>query len=110
MRQQKERMDCFAALAMTIHTFPRHRPRKRATQYPETLVMESRSSGVLDAPLARGMTAFCGAALCITLPVVIARLSSPGDDDPRMGNSPMPVESASCAAFEQHLEIRAHAL
>jgi hypothetical protein len=27
-------------------------------------VMESRSRGVLDTPHARGMTAFCGAALC----------------------------------------------
>src|ERR1700731_2404441 len=37
MQQQKERMDCFAALAMTFHTLSsRRRPRKRAIKYSET--------------------------------------------------------------------------
>src|SRR6202035_3090536 len=32
IQQQKERMDCFAALAMTFHTLRRRRPRRRAIQ------------------------------------------------------------------------------
>ena len=34
-----------------------HRPRRRAIQYSETLVIEPRSCGVLDSPPSRGMTA-----------------------------------------------------
>jgi hypothetical protein len=39
------------------HTFGRHRPRKRAIQYFEALVIETKSCGVLDTPLSRSMTA-----------------------------------------------------
>jgi hypothetical protein len=39
------------------HTLGRRRPRKRAIQYSEASVMESRSCGVLDTPLSRSMTA-----------------------------------------------------
>ena len=50
-------MDCFASLAMTVSCdhratlSGRHRPRKRAIQYSEVSVMESRSRSVLDTPL-----------------------------------------------------------
>src|SRR2546430_3423247 len=40
-------MDCFASLAMTMathHTLNRHRPRKRAIQYSETPMIESRAT------------------------------------------------------------------
>jgi hypothetical protein len=47
----------------------------RATQYSEALVMESRSCGVLDPPLLRGMTAFYAAAPCITFQFAVARES-----------------------------------
>src|SRR4030081_3648332 len=52
-------MDCFASLAMTVsgrarHTSNRHRPRRRAIQYSETSVMESKSCGVLDNPACAG--------------------------------------------------------
>jgi len=74
---RNERMDCFASLAMTVsgracHTSNRHRPPpgrriappddrlRRAIQYSETSVMESKSCGVPDTPHARGMTALCG--------------------------------------------------
>jgi hypothetical protein len=40
-----------------------HHPRKRVIQYSETSVMEWRGRGVLDTPLARGMTAVCGERL-----------------------------------------------
>jgi len=33
-----------------------HRPRRRAIQYAETIVIKDRWRGVLDAPLSRGMT------------------------------------------------------
>jgi hypothetical protein len=58
-------MDCFASLAMTI-TAPYpicHRPRRRAIQYSEASMMESKSCGVLDIPLARGMTVLGGAGV-----------------------------------------------
>jgi hypothetical protein len=54
-------MDCFAALAMTAatnrDTLNRHRPRRRAIQYSETPMIESKGRGVLDTPLSRSMTA-----------------------------------------------------
>ncbi len=40
------------------HTLNRHRPRRRAIQYSETPIMESRSCDVLDTPLSRSMTVF----------------------------------------------------
>ncbi|MET3155625.1 hypothetical protein ABIE85_001419 [Bradyrhizobium diazoefficiens] len=39
-----------------------HRPRRRAIQYAETVVIESTGRGVLDSPLSRGMTEVGGAA------------------------------------------------
>jgi hypothetical protein len=39
------------------HTLNRHRPRKRAIQYSETPMMESKSRGVLDTPPSRSMAA-----------------------------------------------------
>jgi hypothetical protein len=54
MEQQKERMDCFAPLAMTRgmdHSSPNcHRPRRRVIQYSETPVIESINRGALDTP------------------------------------------------------------
>jgi hypothetical protein len=46
-----------AWLAWLFEIYPnRHHPRRRVIQYSETLVTESKSRGVLDTPLARGMT------------------------------------------------------
>jgi hypothetical protein len=69
-------MDCFAALAMTVvttrHTLSRHRPPpgrrfappddrlRRATQYSEASMMDSKGRGVLDTPLSWSMTVFAG--------------------------------------------------
>src|SRR6266852_1494980 len=59
---RKGRMDCFAALAMTVSCdhratlSGRHRPRERAIQYSEVLVMETKSRSVLDTPRSRSMT------------------------------------------------------
>src|SRR5882672_2285478 len=39
------------------HTLSRHRPRRRAIQYSETSVIESKGRSVLDTPLSRSMTA-----------------------------------------------------
>jgi hypothetical protein len=44
----------------------RHHPRKRMIQYSVALMIAPRSHSVLDTPLARGMTACCGAAPRIT--------------------------------------------
>src|ERR1700677_2540542 len=41
----------------TDHTLRRRRPRKRAIQYSEALVMEAIFRSVLDTPLSRSMTA-----------------------------------------------------
>src|SRR6266849_5114099 len=38
------------------HTLSRHRPRRRAIQYSEALVIEPKGRSVLDTPLSRGMT------------------------------------------------------
>src|SRR6266513_5322946 len=38
------------------NTLNRHRPRRRAIQYSETPMMESRNRSVLDTPLSRSMT------------------------------------------------------
>jgi hypothetical protein len=45
-----------------LPTLSRRRPRRRAIQYPEASVIESKSCGVLDTPLSRSMTTCCGAA------------------------------------------------
>jgi hypothetical protein len=39
----------------------------RTIQYSRALVMESKSCGVLDTPLSRSMTAYCGAAQCVAV-------------------------------------------
>jgi hypothetical protein len=38
------------------HTLSRHHPRRRVIQYSRESAVQSRSCGVLDTPLSRGMT------------------------------------------------------
>jgi hypothetical protein len=47
------------------HALSRHRPRKRAIQYSEAPVIESRSCSVLDTPHARGTTVLGGAGVTL---------------------------------------------
>jgi integrase len=54
VEQGKGRKDRHAMTAATRHTLRRHHPRRRAIQYSEVSVIESKSRGVLDPRMRRG--------------------------------------------------------
>src|SRR6266850_4333717 len=63
------------------HIPSRHRPRKRAIQYSATLVMETRSCGVLDTPL-EPVIGLAGGETRWRSMTVFASLPCARDDDP----------------------------
>ena len=77
----------------------RRRPRKRAIQYSEAPVMESKCCGVLDTPLSRSMTTSFEARLFENRPDAVR---SP---DERIRANPLPVKSAKVRTVRKTLII-----